>query len=95
MAYQIKWDEKAKKDFKSLDNSVKIKIDDYLRKITSVENPKAYGKQLTGNLAGYWSYRADKYRIIADIQDDKLVVLIVGIGHRSVIYGELNKRLNK
>jgi len=45
MAYQIKWDEKARKDFKSLDNSIKLNVDNYLKKLASVENPKVFGKQ--------------------------------------------------
>ena len=93
MAYQIEIDPKASRDFDKLDNSVKINLKKYLQKIVNVDNPKAYGKQLTGDLAGYWSYRVVNYRIIADVQDDKLVILIVGIGHRSVIYDELKKRL--
>ena len=95
MAYQIEIDPKASKDFDKLDNSIKVKVKRYLEKITSVENPKVFGKQLTGNLSGYWSYRVENYRVIADIQDDKLVILIVAIGHRSVIYDELNIRFNK
>ena len=79
MAYKVEIDKKAEKDFDSLDNSIRIKIDNYLKKLANAENPKVYGKQLTGNLAGYWSYRVVNYRIIADIQDDKLVVYVISI----------------
>ena len=95
MTYKIIFTKKADKDINVLDSSVRKQIKKYLDKLEKAENPKAFGKQLTGNLAGYWSYRVENYRIIADVQDDKLVILIVGVGHRSIIYDELNKRFNK
>lgn len=50
------------------------------------DNPRSTGHGLAGPLSGLWRYRVGDYRIICDIQDHKLVVLVVEIGHRSDIY---------
>lgn len=52
------------------------------------ENPRQYGKGLTANLSGQWRYRIGDYRLIAEIQDNKVVILILTIGHRLEIYKE-------
>jgi len=57
MAYKIEIDKKAERDFKSLDNSVRIKIHKYLKKLANIDNPRIYGKALENNLSGYWRYR--------------------------------------
>ena len=49
-------------------------------------NARVHGKALTGNLAGLWRYRIGDCRLIADIQDGKLVILTLEVGHRSGIY---------
>jgi mRNA interferase RelE/StbE len=51
------------------------------------DNPRQHGAALQGEALGdYWKYRVGDYRLIADIRDGKLVVLIVTIGHRSDVY---------
>ena len=49
-------------------------------------DPRAHGKPLSANRAGQWRYRVGDYRIIADIQDGKLVILVIAVGHRREIY---------
>src|SRR5260364_343704 len=49
-------------------------------------NPRSIGKVLTGPLIGFWCYRVGNYRIICDIQNDTLCVLVVEIGHRREVY---------
>jgi mRNA interferase RelE/StbE len=51
-------------------------------------DPRAFGKQLRGSLRAYWRYRVKDYRIICDIQDNRLVVLVVHVAHRSTAYGD-------
>ena len=95
MGYKIKWNEVSLKNLKSLDNSIKKQVMKFIDKLKKVEDAKAFGKKLKYSSVGNWRYRVGNYRIIADIQDDKLVILIIAIGHRSIIYDELNKRFNK
>src|SRR5260364_148129 len=49
-------------------------------------NPRSIGKVLTGPLIGFWCYRVGNYRIICDIQNDTLCVLVVEIGHGREVY---------
>ena len=85
MAWKIDWEDKARKDLKSLDYPIQKKIVNYLRKRVT-DNPRSYGKELGGNKAGLWRYRWDDFRIICQIQDENIRVLVVRVGHRKNIY---------
>ena len=50
------------------------------------ENPRIHGKGLTANRSGQWRYRVGDYRILADIRDDEIVLVLIDVGHRSRIY---------
>ena len=51
-----------------------------------MENPRQKGKDLVGELKGMWRYRIGKYRIICEIQDKQVTILVVEIEHRSKVY---------
>lgn len=72
-----------------------LKLDKYTRKLVyawidknlqNCKNPRQYGKGLTVNRKGQWRYRLGNYRLIAEIQDDKIIILILRVGHRRQIY---------
>ena len=70
-----------------LDPAAKRIITGWVNKnILSTENPRLFGKPLTGNLKGYWRYRIGDYRIIAEIKDKELVIIAIDVGHRRDIY---------
>lgn len=56
------------------------------KNLQGCDNPRSKGKGLTANRSGEWRYRIGDYRLITEIQDDKIVILVVSIGHRSNIY---------
>ena len=56
------------------------------KKLLCGENPRAFGKALTANRKGQWRYRIGDYRLICAIEDDRLVILALAIGHRREIY---------
>ena len=56
------------------------------KNLENCTNPRIYGKGLTSNRRGQWRYRIDDYRIICNIEDNKLVILALTIGHRRDIY---------
>lgn len=85
MTWQIEWDDRARKELRSLDPSIQRKIFAYLRD-RSTENPRSFGKELSGNKTGLWRYRMENYRIICRLEDERLVVLVVAVGHRKEIY---------
>ncbi|MDY5794518.1 MAG: type II toxin-antitoxin system RelE/ParE family toxin [Fusobacterium gastrosuis] len=86
MSYKIIYTAEFEKDLDKLDNSIRILIFKYLKKLEKSANPKAYGKELSGNFAGLYRYRINGYRIIAKVEDDKLIVYALAVGKRSTIY---------
>ena len=62
------------------------RIRNELVEIAKLEDPRSRGKALTGNLAGLWRYRVGDYRIICDIEDGVLLILVVDVAHRREVY---------
>ena len=85
---KLEFSEAAKKTFSKLDKSVQRRIKNYLDDIVQLENPRSRGKALVGNLVNLWRYRVGDYRIICDIQDEKILITILRIGHRKDICDE-------
>jgi mRNA interferase RelE/StbE len=77
---------KSEKEFLKLDFKVQKLIKKWQGEIESLADPRSRGKSLSGGLKSLWRYRVEDYRIICDIQDDKLIVLVLKIGHRSEVY---------
>ncbi|MBR2675215.1 MAG: type II toxin-antitoxin system RelE/ParE family toxin [Mogibacterium sp.] len=87
MKYTVNYTEKALKSLKKLDRSVLFMIKAWIEKnLLETENPRQHGKGLTATRSGQWRYRVGDYRILAEIQEDKLVILVVEVGHRKNIY---------
>ena len=87
MAWTLRISETAKRQLTKLDRSTAQTLLRYLnRLLVEAENPRQRGKALTANLAGLWRYRVGDYRVICQIEDGELVVLVVQIGHRSEVY---------
>jgi mRNA interferase RelE/StbE len=89
MAWAIEYDARAIQDLRKLDRSVRRDILDYMeRRIATARDPRKFGKPLRASKFGLWRYRVRDYRIICQLQDKRLLVLVVSIGHRSTIYEE-------
>lgn len=87
--WQFEMHKKAERSFARLDKPIKQRIVDFFEKrVLPSNNPRLFGKGLTGQLSGYWSYRVGDYRIIADIQDTRLTIVAVSIDHRRQVYEE-------
>ena len=87
MKFKIKFTEQALKQLKKLDKHTASLITGWLRKnIEGCSDPRQHGKGLTANRSGQWRYRVGDYRIIAEIQDEEIIVLVIEIGHRRNIY---------
>lgn len=71
---------------RKLDKQVAARILDALDEIAKLDDPRSKGKVLAGNLAGLWRYRVGDYRILCNIEDGKLVVLVVDVAHRREVY---------
>ena len=89
MKYKILFTDKAKKQLKKLDKHISALIIGWLEKnIEGCDNPRAHGKGLVENKSGQWRYRIGDYRVMCEIQDREVVVLVLEIGHRREIYNK-------
>ncbi len=86
MAWKIELTDTARRTLKKLDKPAAARITAYLHELASQADPCTKGKALFGNFRGYWRYRVGDYRLICDIKDEKLVILVVRIGHRKEVY---------
>ncbi|MEO1262074.1 MAG: type II toxin-antitoxin system RelE/ParE family toxin [Bacteroidota bacterium] len=87
LAWTVKWVDAAVKEYKKLGKPAQVRIRDYLiERIAKADNPRQFGKALSGNLSGLWRYRVSNYRIVCRIDDDELVVLVLRVAHRSRVY---------
>lgn len=87
MAWTIEYTDTAKNLLRKLDQQTARRIVDYMdERIAVLEDPRSAGKALTGPLGGLWRYRVGDCRIICNIQDGTLRVLVVKIGNRREVY---------
>ena len=88
MAWQIELDDVAKKQLAQLDKPVAKRIIEFLRlRLAQLENPRNLGAALQeAELGNYWKYRIGDYRVIAKINDDKLIILVLKMGNRKEVY---------
>ena len=92
MIYHVEFTKYALKELKKLDKGTASLIVGWIRKnLEGCENPRIHGKGLTADKSGQWRYRIGDYRIIAQIQDEKVTILLVNIGHRREIYKKISK----
>lgn len=71
-----------------VDRTVLRRIRAYLEDVCELDDPRQRGKALAANLSGYWCYRIGDWRVVAEIGDEELVIVAIGLGHRSEIYQE-------
>ena len=87
MAWTVEIGPFAQKQLRKLDRPVCRRLLDWLSdRIEGCKDPRHFGEPLRGDLGGLWRYRVGEYRIICEIQDRKLVVLALAIGHRRDVY---------
>lgn len=87
MTWTVEFDDAAAKELRKLDRQAQSDILRYLReRIATDEDPRRFGKPLSGEFAGLWRYRTREYRMICNIEDDKLIVLVVRVSHRKDVY---------
>ena len=89
MTFRVVFTESARKELKKLDKYTQKIILLWLQKnLDGCSDPRIHGKALTSNRVGQWRYRIGDYRIIASIEDDKLVILVIAVGHRREVYSK-------
>jgi mRNA interferase RelE/StbE len=87
LAWRIEITRTAEKQIKKLDRPAQTLILDFLRgRLKSAVDPRQWGKALHGEKRGLWRYRVGDYRLICDIQDERITILVLELGHRKDIY---------
>jgi len=87
MAWLIEFSEDADRDFHKLDRTIQRRVFRYLHeRIAHAADPRDFGKPLLHDLTGLWRYRIGDYRVLCQIEDERVTVLVVEINHRSTVY---------
>ncbi len=85
MSFTVKVTPAAQKQIRKLDPQVARRIRRFLEgTLQGIENPRALGTPLVDQ--DYWRYRVGDYRVLANIHDDELIILVVALAHRREAY---------
>ncbi|MBP3232677.1 MAG: type II toxin-antitoxin system RelE/ParE family toxin [Anaerovibrio sp.] len=89
MSYSVETTARFDREFKKLDRYTQRFIKGWIEKnLVGSDNPRQHGKALTANRSGQWRYRIGDYRLICNIDDNKLIILALTMGHRREIYAK-------
>jgi mRNA interferase RelE/StbE len=87
LVWRVELEADAKSDLHRLGADAAQRITKYLRtKLATANDPRRFGQPLRGDLHGLWRYRVADYRVLARIEEQRLLVLVVRIGHRKDVY---------
>lgn len=87
MIWNLEFSKHSAKRFSKLEKSLQVRILKYFKNtVLPHKNPKVLAKPLMGGFAGYWRFRIGEYRMIVDIQDDKMTIVALNIAHRREVY---------
>jgi len=87
LAWRIEITRTATKQITKLDQQAQKSIVRFLReRLAGADNPRQWGRALQGEKRGLWRYRVGDYRLICDIQDQKITILVLELGHRKDVY---------
>ena len=87
MKYSVEYTPQAIKELKKIDKYTRSLIFGWIEKnLVDCENPRQFGKALKGNRSDQWRYRIGDYRLLAEIKDDKVIILVLIVGHRRDVY---------
>ncbi len=87
MSFRVETTPRFDREFKKLDRYTQLIIKGWMVKnLIDVDDPRLHGKALTANRSGQWRYRIGDHRLICQIEDDRLVILALTVGHRREVY---------
>lgn len=85
MTWKIKWLESARRELRKLDKPIQDRILRYMSTLVAPD-PRRSGSELKGNMAGLWRYRVGDYRVVCEIIDAEVIVIVFRVGHRKDVY---------
>ncbi|WP_198022309.1 type II toxin-antitoxin system RelE family toxin [Candidatus Odyssella acanthamoebae] len=77
---------KVEREFKKLDRPIQGRLFSFFDKLVQEPDPKVHGKPLKGQLSSFWSYRIGDYRVICRLEEDKMTIVALKVGHRKDVY---------
>jgi mRNA interferase RelE/StbE len=86
LVWTLEYDAAARKQLRKLGKVAGDRILIGMEQIATLDDPRQRGKAMVGNRAGYWRYRFGDYRVITRIEDGRLVIVVVIVGHRREVY---------
>ncbi len=87
MTWKVEWDDRARRELRKLDPKAQHDILRYLRQRIAVDaDPRRFGKPLTGEKHGLWRYPVRDFRLICRIEEDRVIVLVLRVGHPKEVY---------
>ena len=87
MAWTIEYTDVARTQLRKLDKAAARRILNYMdQRVARLEDPRSAGKALRGPLGDFWRYRVGEYRVICELHDRTLRVLVVRVGNRKDVY---------
>lgn len=87
MKYQVLTTERFEREFRKMDRYTQRMLKAWIDKnLVGCEDPRQHGKALVANRSGQWRYRIGDYRLICAIEDERLVILALSVGHRREVY---------
>ena len=87
MAWNVEVSRRAQRQLDQLDKSIARRISKFLfERVGNLDDLRQVGERLRGTLSEFWRYRVGDYRIICSLESERLVVLVLRIGHRREVY---------
>jgi mRNA interferase RelE/StbE len=87
MPWNVEFTDKARRQLRKLPPDVQSRLLRFLRqRVASSDDPRQLASRLTGDFSGYWRFRVGDYRLVCRIDDGKLIVLVISLGHRKLVY---------
>lgn len=86
MAWKIELSREAEKALGKLGPAAAARVAKGLREVAELDSPRQRGTALVGNFSGHWRYRFGDYRVVARLEDGRMVILVIAVGHRREVY---------
>ena len=86
MVWTVELEVPAQRQLRKLEHAPAARIVAGLRKIAALPDPRTRGKAMVEEWAGHWRFRFEDFRVIAKLEDQRLIIVVVALGHRRNVY---------
>jgi len=86
LVWTLEVSDQARKQLRKIDIRQADRITRAMTDVARLDDPRQRGHALVGDYAGHWRYRIGDYRVIAKIEDGRMVIVVIAVGHRREVY---------